>query len=146
MSMFTRTSVLAAAATMGLGAGALPAVAAPPFDIQQTAATTGFDTSWHQYGRYDDYNRGYNRDHYGRRVYDEPVYRDTRVWRGRDGRYYCRRKNGTTGLLIGGAAGALIGNQIDGGHDRLLGTVLGGVGGALLGREVDRGGESRRCR
>ena len=35
-----------------------------------------------------------------------------RTWRGRDGRYYCRRSNGTTGLLVGGAAGALIGREV----------------------------------
>ncbi|MEO6094007.1 MAG: glycine zipper 2TM domain-containing protein [Novosphingobium sp.] len=142
-----RTSVLAAAATASLCGGALPAVAAPAFEASpQMAVAPGVGTNWNQYRRYDNYDRGYNRDRYGRRGYDERVYQDTRTWRGRDGRYYCKRKNGTTGLLIGGAAGALVGNQIDGGHDRLLGTVLGGLGGALLGREVDRGGESRRCR
>ena len=70
------------------------------------------------------------------------------TWRGRDGRYRCRRSNGTTGLLIGGAAGALIGNQVAGRGDRLLGTVIGGAAGALVGREVDRGIQrrNRRCR
>ena len=34
-------------------------------------------------------------------------------------------------LIIGGAAGALLGRQIDGGRDRTLGTLLGAVGGAL---------------
>jgi hypothetical protein len=92
-------------------------------------------------GRYDDrYDRRYDR--YDR--YDEPVYRDTRVWEGDDGRYYCRKSDGTTGLLIGGAAGALIGREVAGGGDRTLGALLGGVAGALLGREVDRGGS--RCR
>lgn len=71
------------------------------------------------------------------------------TWRGRDGRYRCRRSNGTTGLLIGGAAGALIGNQVAGG---VLGPVIGGVAGALVGREVDRresghrDRRGRRCR
>ncbi|MFC0687568.1 glycine zipper 2TM domain-containing protein [Novosphingobium clariflavum] len=74
----------------------------------------------------------------------EPVYRDTRVWRGDNGRYYCRRQNGTTGLLIGGAAGALLGREVDNRGDRTLGTVLGAVGGALVGREIDRGGSSCR--
>ncbi|CAN7570536.1 glycine zipper 2TM domain-containing protein [Phenylobacterium sp. LjRoot225] len=67
-----------------------------------------------------------------------------RVWRGGDGRYYCRRGNGTTGLVIGGAVGALVGRELDGGRDRTVGTVLGAAGGALLGREIDRGG--MRCR
>lgn len=69
-----------------------------------------------------------------------------RTWRGRDGRYYCRRSNGTTGLLVGGAAGALIGRSIDGGRDRTAGTVVGAVAGALIGREVQRSRSRRRCR
>ena len=68
------------------------------------------------------------------------------TWRGRDGRVYCRRPNGTVGLLVGGAAGALIGRQIDGGRDRTAGTIIGAAVGALVGREVDRGSRSRRCR
>ena len=40
------------------------------------------------------------------RYYDRHGYYNGPAWRGRDGRYYCRRSNGTTGLLIGGAAGA----------------------------------------
>lgn len=95
--------------------------------------------------RYDSryYRGGRDGGRYDR--YDEPVYRDTRVWRGDDGRYRCRKKDGTTGLLIGGAAGALIGNEVAGrGGDRTLGALLGGVTGALLGREIDR--SDSRCR
>ena len=46
-----------------------------------------------------------------RGYYHEPrrISRSDRVWRGDDGRYHCRRGNGTTGLIIGMAAGALIG-------------------------------------
>ncbi len=62
----------------------------------------------------------------------------TRYWQGDDGRYYCRRSNGTTGLVVGAAGGALAGRAIDGGRDRTVGTILGAAGGALLGREVDR--------
>ena len=69
-----------------------------------------------------------------------------RTWRGRDGRYYCRRGNGTTGLLIGGAGGALIGHSLDGGRNHTTGTVLGAVAGALVGREVQRSQQARRCR
>lgn len=86
-----------------------------------------------------DYKRGYRE---GRR--EERVSRNTRVWRGDDGRSYCRRKDGTTGLLIGGAVGGLAGNEIAGRGDKTLGTILGAAGGALLGREIDRGGS--RCR
>lgn len=68
------------------------------------------------------------------------------TWRGRDGRYRCRRSNGTTGLVVGGAAGALVGNRVAGRGDRLLGTVIGGAAGALVGREVDREVSGRRDR
>jgi uncharacterized protein YcfJ len=81
-----------------------------------------------------------------RGYYREPrrLSRSDRVWRGEDGRYHCRRDNGTTGLIIGGAAGALLGSRIAGRGDRTLGALIGGAGGALLGREIDRGG--LRCR
>ena len=65
------------------------------------------------------------------------------VWQGRDGRYYCRRGNGTTGLVIGAAGGALLGRAIDTRGERATGTILGAAAGALLGREVQR---SMRCR
>jgi outer membrane lipoprotein SlyB len=78
--------------------------------------------------------------------YDRQGHYSGPTWRGRDGRYHCRRSNGTTGLLIGGAAGALIGRSVDGGRDRTAGTVIGAAAGALLGREVDRNNSGRRCR
>ncbi len=68
------------------------------------------------------------------------------TWRGNDGRYRCRKPNGTTGLIVGGAAGAILGNQIAGRGDKTLGTILGGAAGALIGREVERGMARRRCR
>lgn len=64
-------------------------------------------------------------------------------WRGRDGRTYCRKSNGTTGLIVGGVGGALAGRAIDTRGDRTTGTVLGAAAGALLGKEVD---SKRRCR
>jgi hypothetical protein len=67
-----------------------------------------------------------------------------RYWQGDDGRYYCRRDNGTTGLIVGAAAGALAGRAIDTSGERATGTILGAAAGALLGREIDRG--EVRCR
>jgi hypothetical protein len=64
-------------------------------------------------------------------------------WRGRDGRTYCRKSNGTTGLIVGGVGGALVGRAIDTRGDRATGTILGAAGGALLGKEID---SKRRCR
>ena len=71
--------------------------------------------------------------------YGEPVYRNTRVWRGQDNRYYCRKSNGTTGLLVGGAVGALLGHEVAGRGDGTLGAILGAAGGALLGKSLDGG-------
>lgn len=65
-------------------------------------------------------------------------------WQGDNGQYYCRRSNGTTGLLVGGALGALLGREVDRRGDRATGTILGAAAGALLGREVERG--RTRCR
>ena len=85
-----------------------------------------------------------NREYDDRGRYYEPREVSSRdVWRGRDGRYYCRRGNGTTGLVIGAAGGALLGREVDGGRNRTTGTILGAAAGALIGREVQR---SMRCR
>ena len=65
------------------------------------------------------------------------------VWQDRNGRYRCRRGNGTTGLVIGAAGGALLGRVIDSRGERTTGTILGAAAGALLGREVQR---SMRCK
>ena len=152
-----KTAAIAAAATLGLGLAA-PASAAPLAQGSGILASSvaanamaGYQASgdvW-EHGRkrhrhyrqgraYRNYNAYNNRAYYG-----QPVHRNTRVWRDRrDGRYYCRKDDGTTGLLIGGAAGALLGREIAG--DRTLGAILGAAGGALLGREIDRGGS--RCR
>ncbi|HEX8261858.1 MAG TPA: glycine zipper 2TM domain-containing protein [Allosphingosinicella sp.] len=107
---------------------------------------------WRTYNRYD-YNRyepgvdGYYADRYYRdgRYYGETrLSRDDRIYRGSDGRYYCRRSDGTTGLIVGGAVGALIGSSIDNGRSSILGTLIGAGAGAALGREIERGG--LRCR
>ena len=106
---------------------------------------------WRQYRNYDYDRPAPGRDRYyadeyyrdGRYYQERPLRRDERIYRGRDGRYYCRRDDGTTGLIVGGAVGALIGNQIDNGDSSVLGTLIGGVAGALIGQEIDRG--SLRC-
>ena len=83
---------------------------------------------------------------------DDPRYQervlanDDRVYRGQDGRYYCRRSDGTTGLIIGAAGGGILGNVIDGGRSRTVGTLLGAAIGGLAGRAVDRNQAEVRCR
>ena len=76
----------------------------------------------------------------GRYIHPHRLSRNDRVWRGRDGNYYCRRDNGTTGLVIGAAAGGLLGDELArGSGDRTLATIIGAVGGGLLGQSVDKG-------
>lgn len=67
-----------------------------------------------------------------------------KTWRDSQGRIRCRRANGTVGIIVGGAAGALVGRAVDGGRNRTTGTVIGAAAGALAGREIAR--SKRRCR
>ncbi|HWT12067.1 MAG TPA: glycine zipper 2TM domain-containing protein [Allosphingosinicella sp.] len=66
------------------------------------------------------------------------------TWRGEDGRVHCRRSDGTTGLIVGAGAGALVGRGIDTRGERATGTIIGGIAGALAGRAVER--SATRCR
>jgi len=152
MKTIIHRTALALAAS-GLALSAVPASAAdfhrdgyraaPVEDSWNQRRDRGRDRDRDRYeDRYD--QRGYSDRGYDRRAsYDEPVYRDTRVWRGDDGRTYCRKRDGTTGLIIGGAAGALLGREIDGGRNRTLGTILGAAAGALLGKQIAQGNSCR---
>ena len=101
--------------------------------------------------RYDDdpYATDYDAARYYR---DDPRYSeralgaDDRVYRGSDGRFYGQRSDGTTGLIVGAGAGALLGNAIDGGRRRTAGTLVGGALGALLGRTIEQNSSQVRCR
>ena len=53
-----------------------------------------------------------------------------KVWRDSNGRLRCKRSNGTTGLIVGGAGGALLGRAIDTHGERATGTILGAAAGA----------------
>ena len=153
MKTALRTAALSLALP-GLMAASLPAAAATwhPASADQSMVYRDHDDDDDQGDRWEhrrDRNRGdsrYDQGYYGQNTYQQPYYNNTnQVWRGDDGRYYCKKKNGTTGLIVGGAAGALIGRSIAGRGVNTLGTILGAAGGALLGREVARSG-SRRCR
>jgi hypothetical protein len=108
---------------------------------------------WRKYRNYD-----YNRMEPGMSRYDASRYYrsgnyyqtrrlsvNDRIYRGNDDRYYCRRSDGTTGLIVGGLAGGLVGNTIGRGDNNTLGAILGAAGGALAGRAIERGGNVR-CR
>lgn len=95
--------------------------------------------------------RHHDRERYERE--DGDRYRDqdyrsagnnVRYWQGDDGRYYCKRSDGTIGLLAGAALGALLGRAVDTRGERVTGTVLGAAAGALIGNELARG--RTRCR
>lgn len=102
---------------------------------------------WRRYGAYD-YNRPDPR--YGNRYYADRYYRDgryygpqrlsynDRIYRGQDGRYYCRRSDGTTGLIVGALGGGVLGNVIAPGGSKTVGSILGGSLGAIIGRSLDR--------
>ena len=75
--------------------------------------------------------RSYYNNRYDRRAYSQQRYS------------YRRCRSGTTGAIVGGAAGALLGREIAGRDDRTLGTILGGAAVALGGRALTR---DRNCR
>ena len=87
------------------------------------------------------YGRGYDRGYYGRGSYDRGYY-------GRSRYGYRRCGNGTTGAIVGGAAGALLGREIGRGGrgfysyrrgSGTTGAIIGGAAGALVGRSIARG-------
>ena len=89
-----------------------------------------------RYGGYD-WNRpdprynGYYADNYyrpDRRYREYHLNSNDRIYRGRDGRYYCRRSDGTTGLIVGAIAGGILGNIIAPGDSKTLGTAIGAIG------------------
>jgi hypothetical protein len=90
---------------------------------------------------YDDARARYEaeRERLASRAYDGPT------WRGADGQVYCKRKDGTTGTIVGAVAGALLGRAIDGGRRSAVGTILGGGAGALAGRAIEKNSDPE-CR
>mgnify|MGYP006287278083 CR=1 FL=1 len=95
------------------------------------------------YGRGNQGWRGRDYDdsrYYQRRGYDDRTYR---VYSYRPVRYRCG--DGTTGLIIGGVLGGLLGRSVAGDYgDRTAGAIIGGGAGALAGRAIDRSDD--RCR
>lgn len=122
-------------------------IAATTGGCADTYDQPGYASDYRSYRQYD-YNRpdprynGYYADQY---YVDNPRYRERRlsrndrIYAGRDGRYYCRRSDGTTGLIAGAALGGLLGNALSNGRSATFGTLLGVAGGAALGSSIDRG-------
>ena len=92
----------------------------------------------------DNYGRGYGYDRPSdrrgppRRYNRRPIRDNDQIYRDRNGRYYCKRDDGTTGTIVGAIAGGVLGNVIAPGGSKTLGTILGGAGGALAGRAIDK--------
>ena len=132
-----------ALAFAALGASVAPALADPHHGHGGRGHDHhgGYHDNGYHGGRYDHggYHGGYRFRSGARRLG-----RGDRVWRGRDGRYYCRRSNGTTGLIVGAIAGGTLVNALSSRHDATLGTLVGAGAGGLIGRSIDRG--NVRCR
>ncbi len=113
-----RTSMLAAAA---LALAPLSACTTYPSD-------DGYDWSRdYRAGSYEPYAMG----------------RDDYLYRGSDGRYYCKRRDGTVGLVVGAGVGGVLGNVIAPRGSKTIGTILGAAGGAAIGYAIERG--EMRC-
>jgi hypothetical protein len=168
-----KNTILALATALALApALSAPALAQNPVDQRRwDDARARYDAEFNRYlaerdrytearlrGRYGDrsdagYDRSpYETDYDAARYYrDGPQYGERRlgaqdeVYRGSDGRYYCKRSDGTTGLIVGAAAGGILGNVIDGGRHRTGGTLIGGALGALAGRAIEQNSDIR-CR
>jgi len=120
-------------AAIALGATALSGIAAAP-----ALARPHWDR--YDYDHPDPHWRGgYYPEHYYHRGPAIVVTRDTRIYRGGDGRYYCRRSDGSTGVIAGAVIGGVIGNSLDRGRSGVLGTLLGAGAGAAIGSSIDRG-------
>ena len=141
MSVVTRAMPMAALAAATLVAGCVG-----------SGGGYGNDPRYRSYSQYD-YNRsdpsygGYDASRYyvdNQRYRERRLARNDRVYRGQNGNYYCRRSDGTTGLIVGGVAGGVLGNIIAPGGSGLLGTLLGAAGGAAIGKSVDS--KNVRCR
>ncbi len=102
--------------------------------------------------RHYEYNRPPSGDYYyaddyyaeGRYYPQRRLGHRDRIYRGRDERYYCRRSDGTTGLILGAEIVALLGNGIEPGRSAVIGTLPGAGVGGVLSLHIDSG--NVRCR
>ncbi len=102
----------------------------------------------YDYDRPDPRYNGYYADRYhrqDRRYRERRLSNNDRIYRGSNGQYYCRRSDGSTGLIVGAIAGGVLGNIIADGRSETLGTVLGAIAGGAAGAAIDSNREVR-CR
>jgi hypothetical protein len=91
---------------------------------------SGYGSGWDPVPHYRRDDRRYRARRLGRNDY---------IYRGSDDRYYCRRDDGTTGLIIGGIAGGVLGNVIARERSKTIGTIIGASAGAIIGKTIDDG-------
>jgi hypothetical protein len=116
-------------------------------DSRRVAPDIYNDGGYNNGGYTDDRDEGnYDPSRYYRPGQETVLGANDRVYAGQNGRYYCKRSDGTTGLIVGAAGGGILGNVIDGGHSRTVGTLLGAAVGGLAGRAVDQNSSQVRCR
>ena len=105
----------------------LAAAAASTLALIPAAAEARHRDGYRDYGRYEQSYRGDR--YYGR---SQAYY----------GRNHYRRCKGTTGTIVGGVAGALLGREVTRdryrGRSGTTGAILGGAIGALAGRSIDK--------
>lgn len=77
--------------------------------------------------------------HDERRYHPRHLGKNDRIYRGSDNRYYCKRDDGTTGLIVGGITGGVLGNVIAPGGSKTIGTIAGAGLGAIIGKAIDEG-------
>lgn len=151
--MFSKIAILAAATASTFVA--MPAAAQAQYHGYPDRYGYGYDRGYSQSYRTDRYGRTYTYDRYGNRVYvNTGGYAGTNGYYGNGGYYGrstggyynngYRRCSGTTGTIVGGVAGALLGSQVGrGGYysrggSNTTGAIVGGAIGALAGRAVDK--------
>lgn len=105
--------------------------------VSMVAIPTAASAQHRYYGQNYGYNQGYSQGYYPQGYYGQSQY----------GQRNYRCKSGTTGAIVGGAAGALLGREIARGDrnyygrrngNGTLGAIIGGAVGAIAGREVTR--------
>jgi hypothetical protein len=146
LAALAATAALSACDTYGSGYG--------PGYASDNTGWGYYDRAYYsRYGRYDwnspdpRYN-GYYADNYyrtDRRYREYRLGSNDRIYRGRDGRYYCRRSDGTTGLIVGAVAGGILGSIIAPGDSKPLGAVIGAIGGGAAGAAIDSNNPDVRC-
>lgn len=108
----------------------LPMIAAVAAMTAASVAPAAADAHGRRNGHYkqqrhaQQYNQGY---------YDDGYQNDRYYGQSRQ-----RCRSGTTGAILGAAAGALLGREVMGRRSRTTGTIIGAAGGGLAGRALTR--------